>query len=499
MQVSHGYLIDQSASAGADLVFESGGEPYSCTLNQTDLRTNKNKFYIIQALKVGSTFSLLTRYGRIGENGVVKEKVCNDLDEVVSAFKFQFSSKTGNKWENRDNFKSKEGKYFLTKIEKLDVPLEIEADSSSTALTVLPKKRESSLSSSVQKLIQLFTNVEMLQKSMVNMDIDVKKMPLGKIDKSQIESAKQLLLDLQKNLDKIGKDVIEDTSSRYYTLIPYPCGRTRPPLIDSTEKISNILDLLEDLLNISVNISVIESSKDSVNQLDKIYESMETTIVPVPKSSDTWNHIQKYISNTHGETHHFRLNLLEVFEITRDTHRKKYRSEFQSLGNRELLIHGSRMCNWVSILKNGLLLDPSKMGAIITGKMFGYGIYFANSFSKSAQYCGSGGYRSAGRGGGEIICFTLAEVALGKQYKTPYSDSSLSSMSISKLGFDSTWGLGKSTPNSFEFIDDGKLGIPNGKLKPSDISQSSLYYDEKIVYNQDQFDLRFLVLAEISY
>ena len=38
------------------------------------------------------------------------------------------------------------------------------------------------------------------------------------------------------------------------------------------------------------------------------------------------------------------------------------------------------MCKWVSILKNGLLLDPSKIGAVITGKMFGYGFIGLNSF-----------------------------------------------------------------------------------------------------------------------
>jgi len=35
------------------------------------------------------------------------------------------------------------------------------------------------------------------------------------------------------------------------------------------------------------------------------------------------------------------------------------------------------------------MLDPSRLGVKVTGKMFGYGIYFANSISKSAQYCGA--------------------------------------------------------------------------------------------------------------
>lgn len=47
------------------------------------------------------------------------------------------------------------------------------------------------------------------------------------------------------------------------------------------------------------------------------------------------------------------------------------------------LWHGSRNCNWISIIKNGLSLNPD---AIITGKMFGNGIYFAPSSEKSWNY-----------------------------------------------------------------------------------------------------------------
>ena len=49
-----------------------------------------------------------------------------------------------------------------------------------------------------------------------------------------------------------------------------------------------------------------------------------------------------------------------------------------------LLWHGSRSENWLSILKTGLVLRPAN--AVITGKMFGHGIYFADQFSKSLNY-----------------------------------------------------------------------------------------------------------------
>lgn len=45
--------------------------------------------------------------------------------------------------------------------------------------------------------------------------------------------------------------------------------------------------------------------------------------------------------------------------------------------------HGSRNENWISIIKNSLMLNPN---AVITGKMWGYGIYFAPSSLKSWGY-----------------------------------------------------------------------------------------------------------------
>ena len=46
----------------------------------------------------------------------------------------------------------------------------------------------------------------------------------------------------------------------------------------------------------------------------------------------------------------------------------------------KLLFHGSRSENFWSIIKTGLVLRPTN--AIITGKMFGYGCYYAPKCAK---------------------------------------------------------------------------------------------------------------------
>ena len=76
------------------------------------------------------------------------------------------------------------------------------------------------------------------------------------------------------------------------------------------------------------------------------------------------------------------------------------------------LWHGSRNQNWMSIVRNSLCLNPD---AIITGKMFGDGIYFAPSAKKSWNYTSFRGTYWA-KGSDDVAYMGLYAVAYGKPY-----------------------------------------------------------------------------------
>lgn len=76
------------------------------------------------------------------------------------------------------------------------------------------------------------------------------------------------------------------------------------------------------------------------------------------------------------------------------------------------LWHGSRNQNWMSIVQNSLLLNPD---AIITGKMYGNGIYFALSSMKSWNYTSYRG-TSWASGDSDTAFMGLYAVAYGKPY-----------------------------------------------------------------------------------
>lgn len=94
-----------------------------------------------------------------------------------------------------------------------------------------------------------------------------------------------------------------------------------------------------------------------------------------------------------------------------------------------LLWHGSRNENWWSIINMGLVLRPN---AAITGKMFGYGIYFAPSAKKSIGYTSlSGSYWVHGHSPSAFL--SLYETSYGKPYDVYRHDHNVSRMTYDNL------------------------------------------------------------------
>lgn len=95
----------------------------------------------------------------------------------------------------------------------------------------------------------------------------------------------------------------------------------------------------------------------------------------------------------------------------------------------KFLWHGSRNENWWSILNSGLLLNPN---AVITGKMFGNGIYFANKARKSFGYTSARGSYWVG-GNSDTAFMAVYKVAYGKPYDVYTHNSSYYDINENKL------------------------------------------------------------------
>lgn len=96
---------------------------------------------------------------------------------------------------------------------------------------------------------------------------DVKKMPLGKLSKSQIVKGFEVLDDIKRTLDvkTINSTVqknLEQLSSKFYTVIPHDFGRQRPPVINSQELLRTKLDMLLTLGDIEMAQDMLKNKED---------------------------------------------------------------------------------------------------------------------------------------------------------------------------------------------------------------------------------------------
>ena len=93
-------------------VYKDNDVIYECMLNQTDIRDNKNKYYLVQLLKddKDDDYNVWIRYGRVGARGTKRcIKEGDNLKGAIATFCKQFRTKTGNKWDlesNKDTYKN---------------------------------------------------------------------------------------------------------------------------------------------------------------------------------------------------------------------------------------------------------------------------------------------------------------------------------------------------------------------------------------------------------
>ena len=114
--VSKGHIIDEHCKYTDGTLVDSNGLVYTCMLNQTDLKSNKNKFYTMQLIKTGTKFIHYIRYGRIGEVGKISYAEFGNQSSGIDSFEKQFRLKTGNKWTDKADFKKKDGKYTVIQV-----------------------------------------------------------------------------------------------------------------------------------------------------------------------------------------------------------------------------------------------------------------------------------------------------------------------------------------------------------------------------------------------
>ncbi|KAJ1311334.1 hypothetical protein OPQ81_009829 [Rhizoctonia solani] len=496
------------------------GEIWDAMLNQTDALNNNNKFYVVQLLHPSNnknSVSLHVRWGRVGENGSSQDKGPFSPSQAVQEFLKQFKSKTGADWKNRQTMQPKKGKYMWLERAYGDEEEDNDKGKGKEEEGPRAKTPEPTLGAELLDLAGLIFSVSLIQAALSEMNYDANKLPLGKLAKSTILNGFTALKGIAEVLaEPNGAKAAELGGQRqacitltnaYYSVIPHSFGRRHPTIIDRPEILKKELELVDALGDMEIANKIMSDSRpkdangNPINPLDANMRSLDLkSIDPVARGSKEWETIANYMSGTHGATHSsYRGELRNLFRVERHGETENWNNAgWNKLGDGEkmLLWHGSRSTNFAGILKQGLRIAPPE--APVTGYMFGKGVYFADAFSKSANYCHAGQSKNIGI---MLLCEVAVKPYLELNDSDYYADQN--SKNNQKIA---TKGVGMAQPEEWQDCSDA-LGrddlkgviMPKGGLKQLKPPGAWLQYNEYIVYSPNQIRVRYLLMVDMKY
>jgi len=261
-----------------------------------------------------STVYLWRAWGRVGGQGGGGTKLegFGSIPQTKTEFAKLFKKQTGNEWEDRKTFVKHPGKFF-----QLDVSYyakdDDEDDSDSDGGTGKKVKLavgdpNSKLPLRVPPVISAMFDSSIATTQLKSLEIDLGKMPLGKLKLSQLKDAYSVLTEIEQllnedasqaagpNTEAIRTGKLRQLSNQFYT----KCLSTDPGLIDSVALLKNKIKMVDELIGLQASNSVMNSSQstDNLKNLQKPPSTKRTTSSRLP-----WRHwIQQEINMPHSKS-----------------------------------------------------------------------------------------------------------------------------------------------------------------------------------------------------
>lgn len=382
---------------------------------------NHNKYY--KMIPHGNTWT--AEYGRVGSNPQRREYPMSQ-------------------WDSKYNEKIRKG--YVDQSDLVEDLIQIEKPSKSEY-----KEIENKVISDIVERLQ------MMAKQAISENYTISS---NKVTQAMVDEAQDILTSLV-TIDDVSE--FNNTLLKLFTTIPRKMGNVQNYLARNKDDFSNIIQKEQDLLDVMkgqvVQKQIIDESKDEKPQnentilehLGLVFEECTPTDIARIKAelgscADKFDMAWK------------------VTNLKTQRRFDKFVKE-NKIKDTRLLFHGSRNENWWSIINTGLVLKPTN--AVITGKMFGYGIYYAPKAQKSLGYT-SFGYWT--RGNASEGYMALMDVAYGKPYDVYSFDSKYYNFNYEKL----------------------QQNCPGANCLHAHAG-SMLRNDEIIVYKEEQCTIKYLI------
>lgn len=391
--------VSEMTKTGEIVIDLPSNEPYDVRLTITDIDyglISLYNFYRMQIIKHKTKtklYLLFTRWGRIGDgDGQHQLTPYSSFHECQAEFCKIFNEKTGNMWENKNQFDKKPGKYTLIQLDKrrthkyTNVPIDFQQ------LEDENQQISSKLESSAYKsFFKTFLNSQAIRENIRNSDLDVEWMPISQLSPESLKRARDILVKLKSNIEKKDtlKSIIQqsaatewkDVSSKseiqtttdpdeknefkllldsicqlnneYYSIVPsLNYGKEKLPMIDTLHAVKMQERKLDDIVEIELSYKILLAAQANLNRispLDYLYKSINCQFEAMSQDDIESQYILRYIWASVPNT-----KVEQIFKIARNNVNEQLFK--QNIDNHCLLWHGTNICNLISILTRGMTI-----------------------------------------------------------------------------------------------------------------------------------------------
>lgn len=245
------------------------------------------------------------------------------------------------------------------------------------------------------------------------------------VTQDMVDAAQKIIDELANNSATI--DEFNANLLKLFTVIPRKMGDVRNYLADKTDDFAKIITKEQDLLDVMRGQIYVKPEIEPTVVTEKKQQTIleELGLVMEETTRDDIALIKTLMNESADK---FR-KAWRVTNLKTQERFDKFVAE-NGINDTRLLFHGSRSENFWSIIKTGLVLRPTN--AVITGKMFGYGVYYAPKCAKSIGYTSlSGSYWA--HGGNNTAYMAIFDVAYGTPYDVYNFDSKYYNLDYNKL------------------------------------------------------------------
>jgi poly [ADP-ribose] polymerase len=421
-----------------------------------DIGTNHNKQWIII---LHDDFTVETMWTRIGDS--LSSKRFPFPNDQFGAEKFMDS-----KIRDKTRTGRKSGTYVPARVLAGTVAAKTVQNNN---LSEIAKRQIQTNSPETVKLVDILIkenvhNITSATTLKYNSTTGLFSTPMGIVTSDAIVDARELLNDIGVFVQGADYDDprFREVTNRYLNIIPTIIERRNPtvesifPSLEAVKKQNDILDSLEGALQVALAKPDEDGEPEPEQRLFecKLYLEQDGRVF------DRINAFYKAGIKGMHSTSGFRV--ITVYQVEITPMKVAFDGVKDKVGNVMELWHGTKTGNLLSILKNGFIIPKSGGSIQVTGRMYGDGIYFSDSSTKSLNY--SYGYWGGTRSN---HCFMfMCDVAMGKTYNPSGGWGSRYPAS----GYDSTFAKGTGSY--------GGGGVIN---------------NEMIVYKTDQLSPKYLV------